>query len=80
MFDQKLYKVNYLLRVVITFALPKPGVRCAGQDDDPHSGSREALARVKPDKRPPVLWDERKLPERLPGADKCKQGAVSFTY
>jgi hypothetical protein len=28
-----------LLRA-LTFALPKPSVRCAGQDDDPHSGGR----------------------------------------
>jgi hypothetical protein len=41
--------------------LPKPGVRCAGQDDDPHSGSRGKLARVKPGELSPVLRDEKKL-------------------
>jgi hypothetical protein len=47
-------------------------VRCAGQDDDPHSGSRGIFARVKPDKHSPVLRDEKKLPERLLDADKRK--------
>jgi hypothetical protein len=32
-------------------------VRCAGQDDDPHSGSRGKLTRVKPGELSPVLRD-----------------------
>jgi hypothetical protein len=48
-------------------------VRCAGQDDDPHSGSRGKLTRVKPGELSPVLRDEKKLPERLP----CSQGNLS---
>jgi hypothetical protein len=44
-------------------------VRCAGQDDDPHSGSRGIFARVKPDKHSPVLWDEKKLPAHEPVGD-----------
>jgi hypothetical protein len=50
-------KVIFVLLRALTSALPKPGVRCAGQDDDPHSGSRVIFARVKPDKHSPVLRD-----------------------
>jgi hypothetical protein len=52
-----------LLRVDITFALPKPRVRWPRQDDGAASGSRAELVRVKPDKHRPVLWDEKKLPD-----------------
>jgi hypothetical protein len=63
-------KVIFNLFCALTFALSKPGVRCAGQDDDPHSGSRGIFVRVKPDKHSPVLRDEKKLPELLLGANR----------
>jgi hypothetical protein len=53
----------------MNFRLAETCVRCAGQDDDPHSGSREIFARVKPGKHFPVLWDEKKLPARKPVGD-----------
>jgi hypothetical protein len=39
------------------FGFAETCVRCAGQDDDPHSGSRGIFVRVKPDKHSPVLRD-----------------------
>jgi hypothetical protein len=56
------------------FGFAETCVRCAGQDDDPHSGSRGKLTRVKPGELSPVLRAENKLPYLLLGANKCKQG------
>jgi hypothetical protein len=53
----------------MNFGFAETGVRCAGQDDDPHSGSREIFARVKPGKHSPVLRDEKKLPAHKPVGD-----------
>jgi hypothetical protein len=50
-------KVVFLLASCLNFRFAETCVRCAGQDDDPHSGCRDALVRVKPDKRIPVLRD-----------------------
>jgi hypothetical protein len=52
-FDQKLYKVNFSFASCINFGFVETCVRCAGQDDDPHSGSRAKLVWVKPDKHRP---------------------------
>jgi hypothetical protein len=54
-------KVIFRLASCLTFRLVETCVRCAGQDDDPHSGSRAILPRVKPGKHRPVLRDEKKL-------------------
>jgi hypothetical protein len=54
------------------FGLAETPLRWPRQDDGAASGSRAELVRVKPDKHRPVLWDERKLPKRLPVADKRK--------
>jgi hypothetical protein len=53
-------------------------VRCAGQDDDPHSGSRGIFARAKPDKHSPGLRDGEEAAKLLLGADNrsCRGGIV----
>jgi hypothetical protein len=63
-------KVVFCLASCTNFCLAETCVRCAGQDDDPHSGSRGIFARVKPGKHSPVLRDEKKLPNLLPGAQR----------
>jgi hypothetical protein len=70
-------RLIFVLPRALTFALAKPGVRRAGQDDDPLSGIRAKLVRVKPDKHRPVSAGRgRSCSTLLLGADKRKRGGV----
>jgi hypothetical protein len=74
-------KVVFALLHALTFALPNPRVRWPGQDDDPASGSRAALVRVKPDKRRPVAAGRgRSCPNDCWAQTNANRGLSVFDY